>query len=137
MTKINEMFDKAKEMFLEIYDEYINSEGCKRWLQERNKALKILNEENKSWNEMDVSKIDEDTLCIGPSHVVVDFPDYSLDREKYDMKMSLLKAHLKVDDFPSDWYHHKNCKGSNKFFIPDDEYVPLDYDHILPHRFRR
>jgi hypothetical protein len=32
-----------------------------------------------------------------------------LDRQRYEMKIKLLKRYLKIDSFPDDWYYVKGC----------------------------
>jgi|SRR5882762_2087938 len=134
---IDDHFYKAKEMFLKIYDEYINSDGFKNCLQDRENSLKELDQAKEKWEGTETYKIDPDrycrkhmsfrdsSLCVLPKEDADIFynydyyrnqfrgrnPDYSSDREKYDMKISLLKKFLEVKKFPSDWYHDDRCIG--------------------------
>lgn len=133
---IDDKFDQAKEMFLKIYDEYINSDGFNKWLKEREEALKKLDELENKWKETKTYEIDpnrycrqhmsfrDSSMCFLPKEDADIFyeydyllnqcrgrnSDYSSDREKYDIKISLLKSYLEINKFPSDWYYHESCR---------------------------
>lgn len=136
-STIDDNFEEAKRLFLKIYDEYINSEGFKGYLQERQEAIENFKELEKIWKETEaynffsnnpdkciykyphngkIPDINRDDISEEDREKFYNFnyemnqmrgpnPDFSVDKEKYEMKIDLLKKYLGVNGFPSDWYH--------------------------------
>lgn len=148
---IDKKFNEAKELFLKIYNEYIESDGFKEYLQEKEEALKKLDEARQKWEKTETYKVDpdlyayksdlrrlvnQDFLNVPPEDRLIydDFSylnnqwkcyrnDYSVDFEKYEMKISLLKKYLDVSKFPSDWYYHENFKEEGRKKVNNGYYI--------------
>jgi hypothetical protein len=85
---IDKKFDEIQELFLKIYDEYVNSAVFLKWSM-INTELKL---QGKPVEEHYDSLFD------------------SMEYQIYRMKIALLKAYAKVDRFPHHWYYHEHCE---------------------------
>jgi hypothetical protein len=141
---IDKKFDEAKKLFLEIYDEYVNSSEFKEWILKKNERKILCDKAREAWERTETYKIDfryYSRDCIRRSYgygepvlspmekedrkfwdeyakylnIIEDWqpPKGCISYQKYLTKMELLKSYLGigVDKFPSEWYHHENCKS--------------------------